>query len=107
MSLKPINLNTLEDKIENIYEAIVVISKRAQQINEEQKIEFNQRLELVQSKIMSEEVDETEPMETITNPDQLKIASEFEKRVKPPTAAIDELLSDKLVFRYKEETDEQ
>ena len=103
MPVKPINLKDLESKVENLYEAIVVLSKRSQQINEEIKIEFNQRLELITSKIMSEEPEEPESLEPITNPDQTNVSREFEKRSKPTEQAVRNLLSDELEFRYKEE----
>ncbi len=104
MPLKPISLEALESKINNIYEAIVVLSKRAQQINEEIKIEFNQQIEMVKSKMKSEEMDEPETMETVTDPEQVLIASEFEKRAKPTQIAIEELLNSKLEYKYKSES---
>jgi DNA-directed RNA polymerase subunit K/omega len=87
-------------KAENIYEAIVVMSKRARQINEEMKIEFNQRIEMLQSRIFEPEDESEQPP---INPDQLLIAREFELRPKPPEISIGELLDDNLTFRYKEE----
>jgi hypothetical protein len=103
MPVKPINLRDLETKVENLYEAIVVLSKRSQQINEEIKIEFNQRLELITSKIMSEEPEEPESLEPVTNPDQINVSREFEKRSIPTEQAVRNLLNDELEFRYKEE----
>lgn len=101
MAVKPIDIRYLESKASNIYEAIVVVSKRARQINEEIKIEFNKRLEVVQSKLMLESTDES--VEPEANPDQINIAREFEKLPKPTGNALDELMEDKLEFRYKEE----
>ena len=95
MPIKPVELKELESKAENVYEAIVIMSKRARQLNEEQKIEFNQRVELVQTKTESDE-------EVDANPDQLKISLEFEKRKKPTEVSLDELMSDTLEYRYKE-----
>ena len=103
MPVKPIDLKNLETKVENLYEAIVVLSKRSQQINEEIKIDFNQRLELITSKIMSEEPEEPESLEPVTNPDQINVSREFEKRAKPTEQAVRNLLNDELEFRYKEE----
>ncbi len=97
MTVRPIDLEKLESKAENIYEAIVLMSKRARQINEETKIEFNQRLEMIQTKI-----GETAEEETEKNPDQEKISLEFEKRPKPTENAMEELLSDKVEYRYKD-----
>lgn len=96
MSLEPVELNQLEDRAENIYEAIVVMSKRARQINEEMKIRLNQELETFTSHIEPEE-------ETETNPDQLRISIEYEKMPKPTQQALHEMLQDKLHYRYKEE----
>ena len=100
MAIRPIEIEEMSNKAENIYEAIVVMSKRARQINEEMKIEFNQRIEMLQSKIFEPEDESDQPQ---TNPDQILIAREFEQRQKPPEVAIGELESDKLTFRYKEE----
>lgn len=102
MSVKPIDLKKLEQKVENIYEAIIILSKRAQQVNEELKIEFNQQLEMIKSKLSNVYTEEFESMEPVINPEQLQIAKEFEKRRKPTQVAIDELLEDKLEFRYKD-----
>ncbi len=95
MPIKPVDLVVLESKAENIYEAIVLMSKRARQINEENKLEFNQRIELIQTKTESDE-------EVDANPDQLKISLEFEKRPKPTEVSLEETMADKLEFRYKE-----
>ena len=100
MAIRPIDIEQMTGKAENIYEAIVVMSKRARQINEEMKIEFNQRIEMLQSKVFEPEDESEQPQ---TNPDQILIAREFEQRAKPPETSIDELLDDKLTFRYKEE----
>ena len=98
MALKSIELDKLLSKAKNIYEAIAVMSKRARQVNEEVKIEFNQRIETIQTKV-TENPEETE---VEANPDQLKISYEFERRPKPTDIAMKEILNDKITFRYKE-----
>ena len=100
MPIKPIDIDKLTGKAENIYEAIVVLLKRARQINEEMKIEFNQRIEMVQSRIFEPEEETEQPQ---TNPDQILVAQEFELRPKPTETSIHELMEDKITFRYKEE----
>ena len=100
MTIKPIDIEKLTGKAENIYEAIVVLLKRSRQINEEMKIEFNQRIEMLQSRIFEPEEETEQPQ---TNPDQILVAQEFEHRPKPTETAIDEMMNDKLTFRYKEE----
>jgi RNA polymerase Rpb6 len=103
MAIKPLEIRTLESKAANVYEAIVVLSKRARQINEETKIEFNQRIETIAALPSATNGDEEE---VDANPDQLKISLEFEKRPKSTEVAIDQLMGDKLEFRYKDETDQ-
>lgn len=100
MPIKPLDIEHLSAKAENIYEAIVVLLKRARQINEELKIEFNQRIEMLQSRVFEPEDETDQPQ---TNPDQILIAQEFEIRPKPTETAINEFLEGKISHRYKEE----
>jgi DNA-directed RNA polymerase subunit K/omega len=96
MPIKPIDLELFLSKAKNVHEAIVATSKRARQINDETKIEFNQRVEMFVPKL------EVESEEIEVNPDQLKVSLEFEKRPKPTDTALDELMQGKLEWRYKE-----
>jgi len=96
MPIKPIDIDLFISKATNVHEAIVATSKRARQLNEETKIEFNQRVEMFVPKT------EVESEENEVNPDQLKVSLEFEKRQKPADTALDELLQGKLEWRYKE-----
>jgi DNA-directed RNA polymerase subunit K/omega len=94
MGLKPVDLDLLSKTAENIYEAIVVISKRARQINDEYKIQMNMELETISSKSTDEE--------TESNPDQLNISMKFEKLEKPTYKALSDMQKGELRFRYKE-----
>jgi DNA-directed RNA polymerase subunit K/omega len=96
MALKPIDLEFFNREGKNVHESIVAASKRARQINEEVKIEFNQRIELITTKT------ESETEENDVNPDQLRISLEFEKRPKPTDVALDELISTRLTWKYRE-----
>ena len=98
MPIKPIDLEFFNREGKNVHEAIVAASKRARQLNEETKIEFNQRIETLNIKMDASETAE----ETDVNPDQLRVSLEFEKRAKPTDVALDELLHKKLGWRYKE-----
>lgn len=93
MAIKTVDLDKFEKSAENIYEATVIASKRARQINDETRIEVSQRLEPV----LMKETDEDSGM----NQDKLNLSLEFEKRIKPTIQAVDELISKKLSFRYK------
>ena len=94
MSIETIDLEKFEEGAENIYEAVVLVSKRARQINDEMKMELSQRLEPVIAK-------ETED-DTIMNQDKLNISLDFEKRKKPTIQAVQEKATEKLNFRYRD-----
>lgn len=100
MPIKPIDIEALSGKAENVYEAIVILLKRSRQINEEMKIEFNQRIEMLQSRIFEPEEETEQPQ---TNPDQILVAKEFEQRPKPTETSINELMDGSITYRYKEE----
>jgi DNA-directed RNA polymerase subunit K/omega len=95
MGIKPIDLEFFNQEGKNVHESIVAASKRARQINEDIKIEFNQRIEMFATKT------ESETEENDVNPDQLKVSLEFEKRPKPTDTALDELLSEELGWHYE------
>ncbi len=96
MSLNPLDLTVIDSHAENIYEAIVVLSNRARQINEEMKIRLNQELEMFSTRMDSDE-------EIETNPEQMRISIEFEKLPKPTQRAVDDLMTDRISYRYKED----
>lgn len=98
MSIETIDLDKFESKTDNLYESIVVASKKARQINDSMKMELNQRLEPIIAK-------ETED-DTIMNQDKLNISLEFEKRQKPTIEAIGNLMEDKLDYRFKNNDDD-
>ncbi len=95
MPLKTIDIEKFEENADNMYESVAVAAKRARQINDEMKMELNQRLAPVIEK-------ETED-DTIMNQDKLEISLEFEKRDKPTNQAVKEMLNKELTFRYRDE----
>jgi DNA-directed RNA polymerase subunit K/omega len=97
MSIETLDLDKFESKTANLYESIVVASKKARQINDTMKMELNQRLEPIIAK-------ETED-DSIMNQDKLNISLEFEQREKPTIEAVKELMEDRLNYRFKD-TDE-
>lgn len=96
MQITPIDLREIDNCADNIYEAIIVSARRARQINDEVKIEFNAMLSTIPESNMDEE------SEDIDNPAQLKISQDMEKKKKPHVQAMDELLNNDISFRYKE-----
>ena len=96
MSVNPIDLRMVDQSAANVYEAIIVAAKRARQLNDEYKIEYNALVSTIPVAAGDEEA------EDIQNPAQLKISLDFEKREKPHIQALDELLDGKIEYRYKE-----
>jgi DNA-directed RNA polymerase subunit K/omega len=86
----------LEEKTGNIYESIVVMGKRANQISAELKEELNSKLlEFASSTDNLEEIFE--------NREQIEISKFYEKMPKPVAMAIDEMLADEIYVRKQEE----
>ncbi|MGG5902257.1 DNA-directed RNA polymerase subunit omega [Sphingobacterium daejeonense] len=86
------DLRELDNSTENLYESIVVISKRANQIAVDMKEELNSKLsEFASSNDNLEEVFE--------NREQIEISKHYERLPKPTLIAIDEFLHDKVYFR--------
>jgi len=88
----------------NIYEAIIVASKRARQIHDDMKMELTQQLETLKALNATPEPEDDMEVATV-NPDQLKISLEFEKSPKPTELAINEVREKKIPYRYKEHVD--
>ncbi len=96
MGIEPIELRDLDDKADNVYEAIIVSAKRARQINDENKIEFNALVATIPEATTDDE------SEDLDNPAQLKISLDMEKRPKPHMQAVNELLKKDIKYKYKE-----
>ena len=96
MPIKPVNLREVEARTTNIYEAIIIAAKRARQINDQGKLEFNTLLSTMIPAIEDE-------FEERGNPDQERISLEFEKREKSHLRSLGELMSGELNFRYRDE----
>lgn len=96
MEIEPVDLRTIDAEAGNVYEAIIVVAKRARQINSENKIEYNALLNTVA--VPNSEDDS----EDVTNPALLKIALELEKKDKPHVQALHELLEGNIEYNYKQ-----
>lgn len=90
------NRNEIDTPTENIYEAISVIAKRAEQINSEIKKELIEKLE--------EFATYTDSLEEIfENKEQIEVSKFYEKLPKPHALAIQEWLEDKIYYRNTED----
>ncbi|WP_299284655.1 DNA-directed RNA polymerase subunit omega [uncultured Mucilaginibacter sp.] len=86
------DLRDLDKSTDNIYESIVVMSKRANQISNNIKEELGQKLsEFTQSNDNLEEVFE--------NREQIEISKHYEKMPKPSLIAVQEFLEGKIYYR--------
>jgi hypothetical protein len=97
--VKPVEIEEFSSAAQDVYEAIVIASKRARQIHQDLKVEFNQRIETLNQLTNTPETEEE--MDVAANPDQLKISLEFEKRAKPTDLATQETIGRKIKYRYK------
>ena len=86
------DLRDLDVKTNNIYESIVIMAKRANQISNNVKEELHQKLsEFASSNDNLEEVFE--------NREQIEISKHYEKLPKPSLVAVQEFLEDKIYYR--------
>jgi DNA-directed RNA polymerase subunit K/omega len=90
------DLASNDGKTGNIYESVMVVSKRANQISVEMKQELNQKLEEFASYTDNLE-------EVFENPEQIEISKYFERLPKPSLIALQELDEDNIYHRINEE----
>ncbi|WP_115462023.1 DNA-directed RNA polymerase subunit omega [Winogradskyella aurantiaca] len=93
------NRNEIDDKTQNIYEAISVIAKRSEQINTDIRRELIDKLEEFATYNDSLE-------EIFENKEQIEVSKFYEKLPKPHALAIKEWLDDKIYFRNTEDKTE-
>ena len=97
-----ITRNTIdfEKQTGNIYESIVIVAKRSNQIGKEMKEELDGKL--------AEFASTTDNLEEIfENREQIEISKFYEKLPKPSLIASDEFLNEKIYFRVPEKEEEE
>ena len=94
-----IPLEELKKHSSNIYEAIMVIAKRARQINDEQKRLIEQETGYDSS---MDDVNDDEEEESETPEERQAQPVKYIKLPKPTTVALEEMLNGKLSFEYTE-----
>ncbi len=89
---RTMNNNELDNPTNNIYEAIAIMSKRAEQIGEEIKIELHDKLD--------EFATHTESLEEIfENKEQIEVSRFYEALPKPHAMAVQEWKEGNIYFR--------
>ncbi len=99
----PVNTVTLDrNKIDaptdNIYKAISVVAKRANQINSEIKKELLEKLD--EFATYNDSLDEI-----FENKEQIEVSKFYEKLPKPHALAVQEWLDDKIYYRNTKESE--
>jgi DNA-directed RNA polymerase subunit F len=93
MPIRTLDPDVLAEKVGNIYEATVIVSKRARQIATHTKAELDTKLSYFEDFGL-------EPEDLRANEDQLRISLDYEKRPKSTEAAIGEMLNDEVYYRH-------
>ncbi|MGB6083443.1 DNA-directed RNA polymerase subunit omega [Moheibacter sp.] len=95
-STETFNRGIIEEKTGNIYESIVIMGKRAEQINQEMKTELIQKLD--------EFASHTDSLEEIfENREQIEVSKFYERLPKPTSIAIKEWMTGDIYFRNPSE----
>ena len=94
------NRNELDAPTGNIYQAISVIAKRAEQINTQIRKELIEKLEEFATYNDSLE-------EVFENKEQIEVSKFYERLPKPHALAVQEWLNDKVYYRNIEDDDTQ
>ena len=96
-SINPVDLEMMARNGQSLYQAVSIIARRARQINDEIKTEYQARV----STLIPVESDEDEEFEA-PNFDQMKISLEMDKLGKPTLESLAEFTNHKLDFRFRD-----
>jgi DNA-directed RNA polymerase subunit K/omega len=94
------DMDKIADKTGNLYESLVVISKRAKQVAVVVKEELNSKLAEFASTVDNLE-------EIFENREQIEISKFYERMPKSTSVAIEEFLEDKISSRFRETEDKK
>lgn len=95
MPIGTLSLNKILARTANLYEAAIVLSRRARQINSKYNSDLRLRLGEIEN-------DEESPEDAANRE---AIVTEFDKKPKPVTQAVNELIDGELLFKYKDAED--
>lgn len=94
--IQTLSIRELEKKATNIYEAIVVLAKRARQINDEQK------QVLMREREYDDDYDEFSEDEV-----DFSAAADYIDLPKPTDISLEEFLDHKIKYQYPEESEDE
>ncbi|MCJ7813305.1 DNA-directed RNA polymerase subunit omega [bacterium] len=93
--MSDISINYLTKKTKNIYEIVAVMCKRARQINDEQRLQIEMERDIVPG-IENRDNEDFDEVEI----DREALLKEHKKYPKPSTVAIQEMLEEKIEYRF-------
>lgn len=96
MPIKTIDVDQLTTHADNIYEAVVVLSKRARQIAAKSKAELDEKLAYYEG--FASDMENLRMQE-----EQARVSLDHETRPKPPEVAIEELMNNEVYYRNPNE----
>lgn len=94
------DVSKLDEETGNIYEAVAILGKRANQISVQIKEELSAKLE--EFAVTGENLEEV-----YENREQIEVSKHYERMPKPAAIAIQEMLDGKIYFRRAEPTAEE
>ena len=100
--MSKVSLDDLMRDNQNIYEAVVVMSKRARQVNDEQKMLIDKDRD-IQPQNETRDTEEFEDVEI----DREALLREYVKYPKPSKVAMVEMVEDKINWDYPEQEEEK
>lgn len=89
------NVADLDDETGNVYKAVAILGKRANQISVQVKEELSEKLE--EFAVVGENLEEV-----YENREQIELSKMYERMPKPTALAIEELVEGKIYFRQQE-----
>ena len=100
--MSDVSIMDLKKKTDNIYETVVVMCKRARQINDEQKLQIEMEREIVPG-VENRENEDFDEVEI----DREALLKEHKKYPKPSEVAIEEMLEEKIEYRFIDPEEEK
>jgi DNA-directed RNA polymerase subunit K/omega len=94
-NVQPRNVMELVDKTGNIYESLVVVSKRARQISSDLKWEIQRKLE--EFAVSTDTIEEVQE-----NKEQIEISKFYERLPNTAIIATNEFLQDEIQWRFQD-----
>jgi DNA-directed RNA polymerase subunit K/omega len=94
------DINRLDEVTGNIYETVVICSRRANQIAMDLKQELNKKLE--EFAYFTDNLEEV-----MENKEQIEISRFYERLPKPTSIALEEFKEGKIYYRFADEAEEQ